>query len=640
MLTAIRTHTKSLVVKILAGLLVVSFAVWGIEDMFTLATSSASPIFEVGSLEGDEDVIRDEVRRQIRRLRPMFGNQFTVDQAKALGIVESVVQRQIDDTALRLASQGMGIEISDDLVSKEIRNTPGFQAFGSFDQARFQRFLNENLMTEARYIAAIRGELSNNQLLDSFTSKTAPKMLVDSLYRHRQEKRVAETIVISDSAQQKISEPDQPTLIGYHKDKASLFTAPEYRALSVVRLDAADLAGEILVADNEVKEAFEARVDEFTTPETRNVKQMIVAGEADAKRASEALSQGRDFAAVAMEIAKMDATAIDLGRVGRADMPFPELTDAVFALKSGESSAPQKSPLGWHVFSVNGIQLGGTKTFDGVKDRLTKDIAMEKAIDSLFELANKLEDSLGGGATLEETASQLNLKVVKFDAVDRSGKGKDSKPISNLPGGDFIGIAFSTEEGAESPLSETGNDGYFVLRVDGITTPVLKPLDTIKAEVIQAWKDEKRAEKSKQAATAIVARVNSGTLLNAIASEMGLEIMTSPALTRQPGKNSGGLPQPLVDKIFSLSKGEAAMARSGSGYAVGRLKEVTTAVPAADKEGLDKISDQLGLALQEDIFTQLAGGLRDRYGVTVNRQAIDGLFLSGVGGSRRPGRGR
>ena len=640
MLTAIRTHTKSLVVKILAGLLVVSFAVWGIEAMFPLAPSSASPIFEVGSLEGDEDVIRDEVRRQIRRLRPMFGNQFTVDQAKALGIVESVVQRQIDDTALRLASQGMGIEISDDLVSKEIRNTPGFQAFGSFDQARFQRFLNENLMTEARYIAAIRGELSNNQLLDSFTSKTAPKMLVDSVYRHRQEKRIAETIVVSDSTQQKISEPDQPTLIGYHKDKASLFTAPEYRALSVVRLDAADLAGEILVADNEVKEAYEARVDEFTTPETRNVKQMIVAEEADAKRASEALSQGRDFAAVAMEIAKMDATAIDLGRVGRADMPFPELTDAVFALKSGESSAPQKSPLGWHVFSVNGIQLGGTKTFDGVKDRLTKDIAMEKAIDSLFELANKLEDSLGGGATLEETASQLNLKVVKFDAVDRSGKGKDSKPISNLPGGDFIGIAFSTEEGAESPLSETGNDGYFVLRVDGITAPVLKPLDTIKAEVIQAWKDEKRAEKSKQAATAIVARVNSGTLLNAIASEMGLEIMTSPALTRQPGKNSGSLPQPLVDKIFSLSKGEAAMARSGSGYAVGRLKEVTTAVPAADKEGLDKISDQLGLALQEDIFTQLAGGLRDRYGVTVNRQAIDGLFLSGVGGSRRPGRGR
>ncbi len=640
MLTAIRKHTKSFVVKILAGLLVASFAIWGIEDMFSIATSSGSPVFEVGSLEGDEDEIRNEVQRQINSLRPMFGNQFTIEQAKALGIVESVVQRQIDNTALRIAGQGMGIEISDDLVSKEIRNTPGFQALGSFDRDRFQRALNENYMTEASYIAVVRGQLSNNQLLGSLTSKTAPKMLVESVYRHRQEKRIADTIVIADSAQQNIPEPDQTTLINFHKDKASRFTAPEYRALSVVRLEAADMAGEVSVSDSEVKEAYEARVDEFTTPETRNVKQMIVAKEADAMRASKALSQGKDFATVAKEIANMDATSIDLGRVGRADMPFPELTDAVFALKSGESSAPQKSPLGWHVFSVDGIEMGGTKAFDEVKGKLKKDVALEKAVDSLFELANKMEDSLGGGATLEETASQLNLKVVKFDAVDRSGKAKNSKPITNLPSGDFLGIAFSTEEGSESPLSETGSDGFFVLRVDGITAPTLKPLDTIKAEVIQAWKNEKRAEQSKDAAAKIVARINSGQMLNGVAVELGLEIKTSPALTRQSGKDSGGLPQPLIDKIFLLSKGEAAMARSGSGYAVGTLKEITAAVPTADKEGLDKVSDQLGQSIREDLLTQLAGGLRNRYGVSVNRQAIDGLFNTGVGGSRRPGRRR
>jgi peptidyl-prolyl cis-trans isomerase D len=459
-------------------------------------------------------------------------------------------------------------------------------------------------------------------------------MLVDSVYRHRQEKRVAETIIVSDSAQQNIPEPDQTTLVSYHKDTASRFTAPEYRALSFIRLDAADLAGEISVTDSEVKEAYEARVDEFSTPETRNVKQMIVAEEADALRASKALFQGQDFATVAKEIAKMDAAAIDLGRVGRADLPFPELTDAVFALKSGESSAPQKSPLGWHVFSVDGIEEGGTKSFDEVKDRLKKDIALEKAVDSLFELANKMEDSLGGGAALEETASQLNLKVVKFDAVDRRGNGKNNKPITSLPGGDFIGIAFSTEEGAESPLSETGSDGYFVLRVDGITAPLLKPLNTIKAEVIQAWKDKKRAEKSKQTATSIVARVNSGALLKAIATKMGLEIKVSPVLTRQPGKDSGGLPQPLIEKIFSISKGEATMARSGSGYAVASLKDITAANPAADKNGLDKVSDQIGQSLKEDILAQLAGGLRNRYGVTVNRQAIDGLFNSGVGSRR------
>ncbi|MDA1091054.1 MAG: peptidyl-prolyl cis-trans isomerase [Proteobacteria bacterium] len=640
MLTSIRKHTKSFVVKILAGLLVASFAIWGIEDMFSLATSNTSPVFEVGSLEGNEEDIRDEVRRQVRRLGPLFSNQFTIEQAKALGIVESVVQRQINDSAIRLAGQGLGISISDDLVSKEIRNTPGFHALGSFDRAKFQRVLNDNSMTEARYIVSVREQLENSQLLESLASKTAPKILVESVYRHRQEKRVADMIVVSDSAQQNIPEPDQGALENYHKVGASRFSAPEYRALSLVRLEAADMAGEISVADSEVKEAYEARVDEFSTPETRTVKQMIVAEEAVAKQAVEALSQGRDFATVAKEIAKMDASAIDLGRVSPADMPFPELTDAVFSLKSGENSAPQKSPLGWHVFRVDGIVSGGTKTLDEVKDGLKQTIALEKAVNSLFELANKIEDSLGGGTTLEETAGKLNLKIAKIDAVDKNGKGKDGKPITSLPAGDFLGIAFSTQEGAESPLSETGSDGYFVLRVDGITPPALKPLDTIKAEVIQAWKDEKRAETSKQAATKIVARVNSGALLSAIATEMGLEIKDTPALTRQAGKESGGLPQPLIDTLFSISKGEAALSRSGSGYAVASLKKIIVADPAADKDGLDRISDQLGQSLKGDILVQLAGGLRNRYGVSVNRQVIDGLFNSGVGDSRRPGRRR
>lgn len=639
MLTAIRNQTQSFIVKILAGLLIVSFAVWGVEDMFTLATSGSSAIFEVGDLEGDADAVRDEVRREVNRLRPLFGDQFTVEQARALGIVDSVVRRQINDTALRLAAQGMGVEISDELVSQEIRETPAFQELGGFDRLRFQRLLSDNFMTENHYIATVRRQMVNSQLLDSFASRSAPKILVESVYRHRREKRIADTILISDSARQGIPEPDKAALKEFHKDKAPLFTAPEYRVLSVIRLDAADLAAEISVNDDEVKEAYEAREDEFTTPESRKVQQMIIADEADAKRADKALSQGRDFAAVAMEIAKMDASAIDLGRVGRADMPFPELAAAVFSLKPGETSAPRKSPLGWHLFRVDGIEPGGTKTLDEVKDELLKAISMEKAIDSLFELANKLEDSLGGGATLEEAAGQLNLKLVKIAAVDRSGKDRNDKPVKDLPAGDFLGIAFSTDEGAESPLSETGRDGYFVLRVEGVTAPALRPLETIRAEVVQAWKDEKRAEKSKQVAESIVARVKSGTGLDVIAAEMGLEIKTSPAFIRQPEKDTGGLSQALIDGIFSISKGEAVTARSGSGYAVASLKETTTADPASDKPGLDKVSGQLGLSLRGDILAQLAGAFKNRFGVTINRQTVDGLF-AGVGSSRRPARGR
>jgi peptidyl-prolyl cis-trans isomerase D len=259
----------------------------------------------------------------------------------------------------------------------------------------------------------------------------------------------------------------------------------------------------------------------------------------------------------------------------------------------------------------------------------------KKAIDSLYELSNKLEDYLGGGATVEEAARQLNLKVLKIAAVDRNGMGPGGSPIKTLPAGVFLGIAFATDEGSESPLSETGEDGYFVLRVDGVTAPALRPLDSIKPEVVQAWKDGKRTEKSEAAAKVIVERVKAGTTLAAIAAETGLEIKTSAKLLRQPAKDQAGIPQALIDRIFELSKGQAAMARIGAGFTVASLKVITAADPVSDKAGVDALSDQLAQALRNDIHAQLAGALRARYGVSVNRDAVASLFSGSTRRRRR-----
>ncbi|MBT7943765.1 MAG: hypothetical protein HN719_10460, partial [Alphaproteobacteria bacterium] len=558
-----------------------------------------------------------------------------VEQAKALGIVEMVLQRQINNGALLLGAKEFGVEIGDDLVSREIRKTPGFQGLGGFDRNRFQQILNSNQMSEAGYIANIREQMSRAHLFDSFSSDAAPKGLVKSVYRYRKEKRTAETVFISDSLQQGIPEPSDTELVKFHKDNAVRFTAPEYRALSVIRLEAADLAAEISVSDSELKETYEAREDEFTKTEKRQVKQMIFAEEKDAQKAAAALAKGDDFAKVAKEIANMDAGAIDLGTITHAHLPFPELADVVFKLKANENSGALKSPLGWHLFRVDGIETGGVKTLDEVRDDLHKTIAHEKAVDGLYELANKLEDSLGGGATLEEAAGQMNLKVQKIAAVDKTGKNPAGTLIKALPAGDFLGISFATDEGSESPLTETGTDGYFLLRVDGITAPVLKPLKTVNAEVVQAWKDKKRAQKSQAAAKVVVDRVNAGVTLAAIAAETGLKIKTSAKLLRQPEKDKAEVPQALVDKIFDLSKGHAALARNGAGYTVASLKEITAAEPGADKAGVDAISGQLTAGIRNDVHAQLALALRDRFGVSVNRGVVDSLFTGAARGRRR-----
>ena len=635
MLTLIRKHTKSWIVKILAGLLIASFAVWGVGDMFEIAMSTSSTVFEIGDTEVEIRDLEDDIQREIKRIRPMFGNQFGIDEARSLGVIESVLQRRINDTALLLAARNLGVSISDDLVRNEIKNTPAFQSFGNFDRVRFRQVLNSNQLSEAGYIAIVRQQMSRKQLLNSFSAKTAPKVLVNSLYRHRQEKRIADTVYISDLAQVGIPEPDRYTLEKFHKDNAVHFTAPEYRSLTVVRLEASEMAGELSVTEEELKKVYEAREDEFTTPETRQVLQMVFSDEKKAKKAQASLAAGKDFATVAKEIAKMDSSTIDLGKVTRPGLPFRELEDAVFALKTGENSRPIKSPLGWHVFKVTGMEQGGTRTLAEVRDELRKALALEKAIDGLFDLANKLEDSLGSGSTLEEAATLMNIKIIKIDAVDKNSFDPSGRKIETLPSGDFLNIAFSTDEGSDSPLTETGDDGYFVLRVDGVTPPVLRSLDSIKADVTQAWKSEKRAEASKKLADVIVERVNKGTGLDVIAKEMGLEVKTSPALTRGKQNDGAGLPQPLIAQVFNVKPGKAVLARSTAGFTVAQVKKIVPADPAKDQQGIKSLTSQMGESLEADILTQLADAFRNRYGVNINRQAVDSLF-SGIGSSRRP----
>ena len=635
MLSAIRNHTQSFVVKILAALLIGSFAIWGVEDMFDVATSNNSAIYEIGDIEGNTANIENAVHREINNLRRMLGNNFGTDEAKSLGIVDIVLQRQIDEGAFLIAARKLGVEISDDLVRQEIQQNEVFKGLLGFDKDRFNQVLRDNFMSESAYISSTRNEMSRNHLLDSLSSDTVPKGLVETIYKHRQEKRTIETIFISDDLHDDIPDPSEKELIDFHKKNANQFTAPEYREVSVIQLKASDLATEILVTDEELKEGYATREDEFTKNETRHVKQMIFSEEAIAQKAVKSLSQGSDFTLVAKEIAKMDAKAIDLGKITYNHLPFSKLADVVFALDVEENSTLQKSSLGWHLFRVDQIEAGGVKPFNEVKRELQKTISYEKAVDSLYELANKLEDTLGSGASLEEAAGQLDLKVLKITSVDNKGRGTDGNLIKTLPGGNFIGTTFSTDEGAESPLNETNDDGYFVLRVDSITAPILKPLTSIKREAIESWKASERSQKSRDFAEKIVKRINAGNLLSSISAETGLKLTLITKLVRNPQRGQKKIPRLLTSKVFGLQKGKASMARNGDGYTIARLKKIIIPNPSSDKTGVDELSTQLNESLRRDIKEQLATALRDRYGVKINSEAVSSLFTGAVSGRRR-----
>lgn len=627
MLEYIRKHTAGIVVKAFLGLLIASFAVWGIGDTVR-SLSTQSEVATIGNVDITPERFNGELRRQLNRMRSILkDSQLDMEQARALGFVDMILNNTIDNTLFSLGAKDLGTAASDGLVSGEIKNNPEFNGpLGGFDRFTFQQVIRNAGYSKNGFVERVREDIKRGQYLDSTVGGgIAPLTMAKAVYRHRHEKRLAETILFADDAMT-VSEPVEADLIKFHKDNAASFTAPEYRALTFITLTAGELAKEIAVSEDEIKDAFEARQDEFNTEERRQLQQMVVADEITADSAHQMLTNGRDFAEVAKEVADMDAETLDIGTFTRGQI-LSELANAVFQIPNGGFSKPVESPLGWHVMRVTKIERGRKQTLDEVRQKVSTDLANEKAVDSLFEMANQLEDELGGGATLEEVSARMNLKLTVIESIDATGKDTAGKAAAGLPSGNnVLKVAFDTPENTESQLTESGAQGYFIVRVDKRVAPALRPLETVSAKVAEAWKSERRAEAADKAAEAALQRLNGGDDAATVAGELNLEIKTSEPFARSAQGGAGALPADLVSKLFKIKPGSFTSGRAPKGHYLARLKEIQDADPATDKNGLEKIRQELTNSMREDLMRQLSGALRRQYPVTVNSRAVEQLF--------------
>jgi peptidyl-prolyl cis-trans isomerase D len=627
MLATLRKQTGSIVIKALLILLIISFGAWGIQDWLSPAISG-NFVASVGGQEITPNSLQRRVNMQMNRLRSVLGNQLTLEQARQFGLIDAALSELVSRALMSEGASDMGVAISDELISSEIRSSEGFKGLtGNFDRDRFNRVLQSNGMNEGTYIAELRRDLGIEHFADSLTSGiTAPKALVNAVYAYRNEKRTAEVMLVEDAAVQGVGEPDQSTLVAYHKEHAGQFTAPEYRKLTIVRLEADDLAKEIAISEADIKESYDSRLDEFSTDEKRHIFQILLDSEDKAKEAVKLLAEGRGFATVAKEIGGHDEGTTDLGTVTQGDM-LPDLAAAVFGLAKDVVSDPVKSAFGWHIFKVTEIETGGVLTLDLVRDQVKTALAKEKAIDSLFDLSTRLEDELGGGATVEEAGRNLGLQILNIAAMDRSGNDKIGQPVKGLPtGATFMQIAFGVQEGEESQLTESGPEGFFIVRVDGVTAPALRPLDSVRDGVANAWKAAQRAEKTKVIAEKAQERLNSGADIKTVADELDLAFKTTKPFTRTDTGQISEVEGALVIKVFELQPGKAAIERSAEGYQVARMKDVVPVTFGGDEQGIKTLSDELATSLKGEVTAQLGASLRNEHGVNINQALVNQLF--------------
>lgn len=626
MLQAMRSKAAGVVVKVLFAILILSFAIWGIGDYAFLRQGDPTAL-KIGNATITASALSQEYRNELERLRRAFG-QLDPEMARQFGLMDQVVQRLVTRTVLDQAAENLGVRVGDDVARSRITGDADFRtAGGEFDRARFQQFLFQSGMTEGGFVNLFKREMARSIVTDAIAAGArAPDALVERLYKHRNEKRAGEMVIVPAASFGDVGTPDDAQLKSIYEDNRERFTAPEYRALTVVRVGPDEVQAQIALTDRQVEDEFRARQGELRIPERREVEQLLFTDEAQAKAAQAKITGGAAFAEVGKETSQSPEQQ-QLGLIARDDL-VPELADVVFGLSVNQVSAPAKSPFGWHLFRVTKVEPGHEPKLADVKERLTRDLRQKMATDAAYEYATKVEDALAGGTPLDEAAAASGVPVVKVAAVDLRGQAPDGSPVPALAGArEALSAAFETASGRETQLIEGSGGVWFIVRVDGVTPSAVKPLAGVRDEAIKLWQQEKRDDAARERAEKILAELNGGKSFAAATGPFNLAVTAIAPTPRSSGFDPrAAVPQEVSSRLFALKPNEAAVVVGRDGAYVVRLTAIVPADPAADAAGVAQLREQLQQQLSNDLIGGYAEALRQRYGVQIDQSVVDRIM--------------
>ncbi len=609
------------IMSVVMGVLILSFAVWGIADIFK--GFGQSTLATVGRTEISTEQFRQLYTEKLQQIGRQFGRPLTMDQARAFGLDRQLLQQTIAEAALDEQVRRLGLAQSDAETMRMIYNDPNFKGVsGTFDPQRFQATIRQFGFTEPRYLADQRRVSLRRQIAGTISAGLEPpKVMIDALSRFQNEQRSIEFVRLDAAQAGTIDPPSPETLAAYFDEHKTQFRAPEFRKISFVVVTPEDVGKWSQVSDEDAKKLFDERKGKLGTPEKRQVSQIVFPNADEATAARSRLSSGLTFEDLAKERG-LSPVDVDLGIVSKSAIIDAAIADAAFALPTGEISLPVQGKFGVALVKIGKIEPGIEPTFESVAADIKKALATERARASIADLHNKMEDERGGGASVVEAAQKLGLTAVTIDAVDRSGRLPDGRLAANIPQGlDVVSHAFNSNVGVDNdPIQFNG--GYVWFDVLGITPSRERNLDEVKAQVEARWRDDQIATRLRTKATEMVQKLEQGGKLADEAAGVGSKVETAAGFRRDA--SLPGVPAGVITAAFRTAKdgvGQTAGA-GGNEWIVFRVTDVTLPPLDMASEDTKKLKETLLRGLSDEQVGQFVTKLESEIGISINQAAF------------------
>ncbi len=627
MLELFRRSAQTKVMKILLIILALTFLLWGFGEVLR-NSSSGIVVLEVGKSKVYDAEWNRLLGHQIAMRENLIGRKFTEEEINDPKFRSTLLNMLINRKIIEQVAVDMNLLLDDELIKKSLAEVPFFRdEDGKFDVIKLQAFLRSQGKTEQQLFIELEHDMQNSFVVHALRSLAIyPPQMPELLEKAYLAEHVIDLYSLKFDFDSEVMAPSDAELEAMLAQKAAEFTIPEHRTISYMVFDARDVNVRENFSHDEIQEYYDDNIALFTKPEKRHVKQIIFASQEEALAAASEIAAHNNFMEVALE--HNDKEDIDLGMVTTNSL-LSEIAQEVFSLQEGEVSVPVKTPLGWHIFSVDQIVESHTIPLESARVEVKKRLIEDSQYQELNLLAQHIDTDVVSEHSLEDIAQNYGLTIKRDVFAIEAGladKQNDSEDLQQ----NLKGIASNLSEGEISIVTHHGvSDSYYVVRLDSVQPAHMVALEDAKEQLLIEWKAGQKAAKVQavfgQVAEAI--KSNDQDSLASLTKEYGIT-KERVVLTNDDHK---ALAPNVAQQLMELLQGELSAAlydAAKSRYLIGFVAEIRAAQSggAGDQKQTDALRQNIARAIANSnsdiLLEQIIEHMKQKYIVKVNNAAV------------------
>ena len=616
MLQSMRQSTQSTAAKVIIGLIVLSFAAFGLETL--LPGGAGTSVAEVNGEEISPFALQEAITQQKRQLVSVLGDDIDPalldDDRLQPRALQSLIQRAL----LLQKSTALNLVASEAQVGKSITAIEAFQLNGQFSPDAYKSVLANAGYTPERFRRVQAEDIVLTQLQTAISeTEFATQTELAATANLIAEERDVRYLVIPGEGLVTDDDLTDAALQNYYQQNEAAFFNPEQVTVDYILLDPADFV--VSVDESVVEEQYEAVKDEYEVAEQARVSHILLIQGDDESDATygqrvagtaERIARGEDFADLAAELSDDLGSASLGGELGFTDgSAFPDEMEAAIAAlaEPGDISEAVETDAGTHFIRLEERIAGDSVDYASVREELRASIEAAEAERNLLIAVEELRDLAFNAPDLSGPAAAIGAEVQvsePFSLGEGEGLFADTR-LRELAFSDDV-----KDSGNNSEVLELSGQRFVSVRVRDVRAPQIAPFEEVESEVRRGLSTELEtaalADITARAETLLAA----GESMEEAANALGVEWRVELAATRLTSQ----LPQPVLQAAFAMPQGQADALRTvpvpGEGYALVQLARVNpgdvAALSGAETQQLSELrsGEQQRLSFDEFLVHQ------------------------------------